>query len=201
MATTPADVISLAALKAQLGEDGTEHDDLFERLTRDAVRKVQRETGLPVLTRQETYRIAPRRSREDPLLIRRNYIVSVVSVKGWRPATAQRLAADLVIGDLGRSEYRDGHQDPPELYEIWPPETGWPEVNREPRLLVTVSRGMDDDEVVETVPAVVQLVREAWDLDEDPKGSQRLLSRLVRPRIGGGDLDAGAELDDSRREW
>lgn len=196
MATTAVEVVTLAQLKDQLGEDGAEHDTLFTRLLRDAVAQVQREAGMPVLARTETYRLEPRRDPDRPLGLARTYITAVTAITGWAAGTAFREAADVDVdvATLGRTGYVDTDHERPELYAIWPPADGWPTVAVDSQLQVSVTRGMTDAQLPEVVPAVVQLVREAWDLEEDPKGSERLIRRLIRPRLNLGGIDASDRL-------
>ena len=125
MATEVTDILTLADARIQLGvDDGIpDVDTRVIRALTSAVGYIEKETGVPLIEKPETF-VVSIRGNDLPAILPRKYIKSVDEVRYWQSGQEMREepSGTVEIADLGRMEeitYRD-------YTLVWPPAGGWP---------------------------------------------------------------------------
>ena len=139
MAANVTDVLSLADAKLNLRVDGDDLDSLVTEAITSAVGYIQRQTGVPLLDRPETFKLQRPSKDDDPLVLPARDVKEVTEVDYWTEAQELRQdpAGAVAVATLGRRE------EVGRVTVVWPPADGWPEVLDQSLMQVTVTLGYD----------------------------------------------------------
>ena len=120
-------IVSLEAVKQELRipEDDTTQDALLNRHIQAATDWVIRHTDVPLQRTTQTISVY-RPITENPMCIELPNITDVSNIHYWPCDSTLRVEPpnQITLADLGRQGYSDGEQ----VYYIYPPEDGWPQI-------------------------------------------------------------------------
>ena len=152
MPTSATDFVSLTVAKESLRIDGTYLDGDLENNLEAGVQAVERDTGYIILDRTKKLNVERPLDSDCPAMVNAMAVKSVTSIAYWTPTQKLRENPSGVVmiapsdppvdtdNPIGRTE-----QVTEQLFEIWPPATGWPEILTQSHLVITISQGWDDD--------------------------------------------------------
>lgn len=167
MATEATDILSLADAKLQLrADDGiADVDNLVTQAVKSAVGYIEKETGLPLIERQDVYE-APMRGKSLAVIVRARHITAVTEVKYWQTSQEAREepTGDVPVANLGRRK-----EDRIKGWTlIWPPADGWPDMLGCSLIRFTVTRSYELNESKDEHlrQAIILMTRNFYDQPE-----------------------------------
>ena len=137
MAVNAIGVLGLTRAKTELRIEPsiTDHDLLLTNQISSAVTFVEKELGLPLIRRSESWPVEPA-SPDAPAVLQAEYVTEILQVRFWSPGPSLRDQADgtIPVAALGRTVQLGPY------WKVWPPVGGWPERNRDSALYIDVVR-------------------------------------------------------------
>lgn len=126
MATQAIEILSVDAAKMHIeADDGIPNVDAkVTQAIKSAVAHMEKETGYPLIEREEEFDVYPR-GKSLPAVLPCRFVINVVAVEYWQQSQQLRdePSGTIPVDDLGRRKENPYRGDT----LVWQPEDGWPD--------------------------------------------------------------------------
>ena len=174
---TALEFLPLADMKMELRLPASETslDGLITRQIEAAVRFIEEETAIPLVSREETLTLPGFPLRLRPMILRTTHLLSVDDIKYFPDGGGPRAepSGEINGADLGRVSQRGLN-----LWEVYWPDSGWPQSEYPVR--VEVTRGLAQVDAGLRA-ATVAAVRDLFEGQRLVPGDDSMVNFLLQP--------------------